>query len=172
MQVAVRRDAIQIDSDSDDDEPCGSFSTNSENGNELLQFALLEHDLDLLVPAVVAEKTEPHVPAGIVTDPEVLYQLYLDKVLEVFPDICRDHARLLYDTQLQALGPQRSPRIIEYMSQGVIMQILDSEKYPKQRDTKKKLKRKRSTESNRESESENFEKADRPRLRLEETQEA
>ena len=168
MQV----DAIQIDSDSDDDEPCGNFSTDSENGNELLPFALLENDLDLLVSGVVAEKTESGVTAGIVTDPEVLYQLYLDKVLEVFPDICRDHARRLYDTQLQILGSQRSPRIIEYMSQGVIMQILDSEKYPKHRDTKKKLKRKRSTESSRESENENFERADRPRLRLEETQEA
>ena len=172
MQVAVRRDAIQIDSDSDDDEPCGNLFTDSENGHQVLPFSLLEHDLDLLVPGVIAEKTEPDVPASVVTNPEVLYQLYLDKVLEVFPDICRDHARLLYDTQLQALGPQRSPKIIEYMSQGVIMQILDSEKYPKQRDTKKKLKRKRSTESNRESDSENFEKVDRPRLRLEETQEA
>ena len=170
MQVAVQQDAIQIDSDSDDDEPCGNFSTNSENGNGLLPFSLLEDDLDMLLPGVIAENTGPEVPARIETDPEVLYQLYLDKVLEVFPDICRDHARLLYDTQLQGLGSERTPRIIEYMSQGVIMQILDSDKYPKQRDKKKKLKRKRSTESNRESD--NFERVDRPRLRLEETQEA
>ena len=172
MQVATRQDAIQIDSDSDDEEPCGNISANREDGNELAPFALLEHDLDLLVPRVVAEQPEPNVPAQIVIDPEVLFQLYLDRVLEVFPDICRDHARLLYDTELRVLGPQSSPRIIEYMSRGVIMQILDSEKYPKQKDTIKKLKRKRSTESNRESENEDYGRVGRPKLGIDEAQEA
>ena len=172
MQADVQTDVIQIDSDSDDDDLLGDFYATIRDGNEVLPFAMLENDFDAPIPEAPTQISEPTPSPELVTDPEVLYQLYLDKVLEVFPDICHDHVRLLYDTRVQAFGPQRSTSASEDMSQGVIMQILDAEKYPKQKDTTKKLKRKRSTVSDGERDDDEFATVDRPRLRLQETQEA
>ena len=66
-------------------------------------------------------------------------------VVEVYHDICHDHVRRLYDAHILAFVPQIgiSPR--DQVCQELIMQILDAEKYPKERDRKKELKRKRST---------------------------
>lgn len=103
-------------------------------------------------------------PQIIVTDAEVLYQLYSDKVLEVFPDICRSHLKVLYETHTADLAPQRSQQSNEVVSQAVIVEILDSEKYPKEKDGKKKLKRKRTQDSDGEEDEHNYAKSGRARL--------
>ena len=86
---------------------------------------------------------QPLRPSTITIDPKTRYRLYLDKVLEVFPDISLDHARSLYDTSQQQ--PLHSPD--DDVSQAIITQILDTGKYPKEKDKKKDTKRKRTTGS-------------------------
>ena len=86
-------------------------------------------------------------------EPEVLYQLYLDDILEVFPDICLDYAKELFDTQIQQFPPDGTVACIKFLSERVASQIIEKEdSYPKESAKRKKLKRKRS--SSRESDSE------------------
>ena len=72
------------------------------------------------------------------------FQDCLGRVVEVFPDICHDHVRRLYDTQVLAFVPQTTISPQDQISQLLIVQILDADKYPKERDRRKELKRKRS----------------------------
>ena len=101
-------------------------------------------------------------PPAIVTDPKILYQLYLDKILEVFPDICLDHARSLYDARCRGDQEYQVDGSDDDISQLIIMQILDAGKYPKEKDKKKKLKRKRSSESGSDGEEAEWLDPDRP----------
>ncbi|MCJ1476761.1 hypothetical protein MMC13_005430 [Lambiella insularis] len=158
---AAPREIIEIDSDTDDDENAfgpfldlaaidqafpgvpdyrGSDSSDGEQGS-----------------APVTNVTAPAPVEGLsvtITDPELLYQQYLGKVLEVFPDVCRSHLKLLYDTHTADLAPNRSKQANDQVSQAVIVQILDSEKYPKEEDRRKKLKRKRTDDADGEEEEE------------------
>lgn len=68
----------------------------------------------------------------------------LGRVVEVYPDICHDHIRQLYDTQVLAFVPQAGLSPQDQISQLLILQILDTDKYPKESDRRKELKRKRS----------------------------
>ena len=108
----------------------------------------------------------------LIADPGVLYQLYLDKVLEVFPDVCRDHLNTLYNAQLEGFGAERTATANDDLSQAVIVQILDSEQYPKESDRRKMLKRKRRAGSNSESEDEEYTAPGRSRATVKEIQEA
>lgn len=106
------------------------------------------------------------------TDPKELYQLFQNKILEVFPDICLDYIRLQYDAQAQAFGPQMSATPHEDMSEGIIRKIIDMESYPKQNDQRRKLKRKRSNDAEDESQDLEWMAKDRPVAVTAEIQEA
>lgn len=72
------------------------------------------------------------------------YDLCLQNVLDVFPDISHDHVKALYDSHpTDALSPDAVP-----LSEEIISQILDTGKYPKERDRQNELKRKRSEMGN------------------------
>ncbi|KAL8769461.1 MAG: hypothetical protein Q9209_004522 [Squamulea sp. 1 TL-2023] len=67
------------------------------------------------------------------------YDECIQKVLEIFPDVCHDYVRSLYDRYPpNTLSPDGIPR-----SEQIISQILDGVKYPKERDRQNELKRKR-----------------------------
>ncbi|MCJ1384544.1 hypothetical protein MMC17_007661 [Xylographa soralifera] len=174
------REVIEIDSDTDSD---------TENGaNPFAPFFDLE-TIDQAFPDIPdyagyessnAEQTAlPHRIATedayrpvLITDPEVLYQLYLDKILEVFPDVCHDHLRTLYDTNAAAFPVERSQLVDEELSQAVIVQILDAEKYPTEKEKKKKLKRKRAEGSDGEEDEVNYTRPSRPKITAAEIQDA
>lgn len=68
----------------------------------------------------------------------------LGRVVEVYPDICHDHVQQLYDVQIKSFVLQAGVSPLDQISQLLILQILDADKYPKERDRRKELKRKRS----------------------------
>ena len=65
---------------------------------------------------------------------EMSYKFCLQGVTEVFPEICHEHVRHLYDQHHMSLT------FDEDVTQALIEQIMDSGKYPKERDRLKKLK--------------------------------
>lgn len=75
------------------------------------------------------------------------YDLCLIEILELFPDISHDHVKHLYDSELQGSGHNRTQTLL---LQHLIDKILDSGKYPKERDRLKELKRKRYLDSDEE----------------------
>ncbi|KAL8828722.1 MAG: hypothetical protein Q9191_002430, partial [Dirinaria sp. TL-2023a] len=75
------------------------------------------------------------------------YNSCLVDILELFPDISHDHVKQLYDSELQGSGPNRTQTSVV---QHLIDQILDSGKYPKEKDRLKELKRKRYLDSDEE----------------------
>ncbi len=70
------------------------------------------------------------------------YQVCLHEILEVFPDISHEYVQQVYDKDIEAVGPYG--RHHNTMAQKLIGEILDSGKYPKERDRVRELKRKRS----------------------------
>ena len=118
------------------------------------------------------ETTEAALQPVVITDPEVLYQLYQDRVLEVFPDICHDYLKELYDTHTAGFAAERSQLVNEELSQTVIMEILDAEKYPTENDKKKKLKRKRTEGSDDEEEEFQYTRPNRAKITAAEIQDA
>jgi len=91
-------------------------------------------------------------------DPE---QACLEKVLEVFPDIDHEHVRQLY--QARPLVPEGSA-LIENASEELILKILDGGVYPKEKERRSELKRKRATSAgSSEGETAAWEAADRER---------
>ncbi|MCJ1282927.1 hypothetical protein MMC26_002253 [Xylographa opegraphella] len=180
----VPREVIEIDSDTDSDtfnrsNPFAAFFDletidqafpdipdypSHENGD-------VEQTALPLRTATEAASEAAYQPV-LITNPEVLYQLYLDKVLEVFPDVCRDYLRTLYDGQAAAFPVERSQLVNEELSQAVIVQILDAEKYPTEKEKKKKLKRKRAEGSDSEEEEKNYTRLSRPRITAAEIQDA
>jgi len=85
-------------------------------------------------------------------DPEDCYKLFLRKILEVFPDYCRDQLKELYGARfVDGQGP-RSRAAVKEVAVEIILQIVQTDKYPKETDRKKNLKRKRSAESDIEEE--------------------
>ncbi|KAI9782754.1 MAG: hypothetical protein M1835_003946 [Candelina submexicana] len=65
----------------------------------------------------------------------------LDRILEVFPDICHDHIGQLYENRPAEIDVGNDP------SSALILKILDSGTYPKEKDRKIDLKRKREEEA-------------------------
>ena len=75
------------------------------------------------------------------------YGLCLTEILELFPDISHDHVEQLYNSDVQRFsghGMQNS------LVQHLIEKILESGKYPKEKDRLKELKRKRYRDSDEE----------------------
>ncbi|MCJ1435209.1 hypothetical protein MMC27_004581 [Xylographa pallens] len=177
--TTVSREVIEIDSDTDSDlenggNPFASFfdlATIDQAFSDIPDYTGYESsDVEqTALPHWTA--TEPAYKPVLITDPEILYQLYMGKVLEVFPDVCRDHLRTLYDTHAAAFPVERSQLVNEELSQAVIVQILDAEKYPTEKE-KKKLKRKRAEGSDDEEEEKNYTRLSRPRITGAEIQDA
>ncbi|KAL8785457.1 MAG: hypothetical protein Q9195_008634 [Heterodermia aff. obscurata] len=101
-----------------------------------------DFDGDVINPALLNMEDPPGLPHG--SDMEIQvpgFDSCLEKILEVFPDISHEHCREIYDAQM--LSPVEGQPI----AQTLITQILDKEKYPKEKDRQKELKRKRLTSS-------------------------
>ncbi len=75
------------------------------------------------------------------------YERCLLEVLELFPDISRDHVKILYDAKTQRDRAESPPSTIV---QDLIETILEKDKYPKEKDRLNDLKRKRSKDSDQE----------------------
>ena len=95
------------------------------------------------------------------TDPNVLYQIYLDQILGVFPDICLDHIKKLFNAHIRA-GNDQSAITANDFSQAIITQILDTGRYPKEKDKRRDLKRKRPTKEESDDEGIKWTSPDRP----------
>ena len=149
QNLPVPREIIEIEDDSTDEDDAWRHFVTLEDDDALAY--LPQNSTDIETPPLDAALSSALVspsldnPYSPVTDPEILYLLYFEKVLEVFPDICHEHIRLLYNARTRAFGEQQSAAPQDDISQGVIMQILDTGKYPKEKDKKKELKRKRSS---------------------------
>ena len=156
MQAVQHREVITID-DSDSEPEDDLHLDNAQLVNQFYQFdqnaqqqlfdgiiGQLPDPVDPVSLEVLPE--EPTAPVVEQPDPAALYQAYVSKVLEVFPDICLKHVQQLYDAHTQADGEQRFAAQEDDISQHVITQILDGGKYPKERDTRRALKRKRESE--------------------------
>lgn len=99
-----------------------------------------------LTPAAHSSGTRP------VTSP---YGTCLAGLLEVFPDISREHVQSLYNN----LNLQDSP-FAQTAAQVLIEKVLDGGKYPKEKDRIKELKRKRSDKNSDEEEAARWKYAD------------
>ena len=149
--LPIPREIIEIEDDSSDEDDAWRQLVTLED-NDAFDY-LPEDSTDAETPALntalplapVSPSLDSPYPS--VTDPEILYLIYFEKVLEVFPDICHEHVRLLYNARTRAFGEQQSAAPKDDFSQGVIMQILDTGNYPKEKDKKNELKRKRSSRS-------------------------
>lgn len=108
----------------------------------------LDSDLDgdFIDPAFLNMGNTVGTPLGPQMDVDVFqgYEACLQEVLEVFPDISRDHVQQLYDAQMPV------PMDGQTIPQHLISQILDKGKYPKEKDRLKELKRKRFVDSDEE----------------------
>jgi hypothetical protein len=155
---AMPREIISIDSDDSEDEQddviLSSDSEGPDDRRSPFYVDLSTSDADVpaanlfgienahtnVEPSYVASEAE-----AVAIDPESLYADCLNRVLEIFPDICRDHARNLYDSQMAILGTQPLAGSDGPLSVAIIQQILESkDEYPKETAKKKKKKRKRS----------------------------
>ena len=83
------------------------------------------------------------------------YETCLAELLEVFPDISREHVQSLYNN----LNLQGSP-FAQTAAQVLIEKVLDGGKYPKEKDRIKELKRKRSDKNSDEEEAARWKYAD------------
>ena len=177
MQVATsdaetEPEVIDISSDSDndednDDDDASVVETDAELFNHYLNLPLDDFNAFLDLPYSPSENLNgaPEGPAEdprpVITaspappvrrpDPEECYKLFLGKVLEVFPDHCRDKLKKLYDAQIAAEQGSKSRLSVEEFAVEVILEIVQSKTYPKETDRRKNLKRKR-TESDNEDE--------------------
>ena len=168
---ATEHEVIDIssdtDTDNDGDEDGSTIETDADLFNDFLNLPVddfnpfldpygasenlygepegLDGDVRHIVPA------PPMAPVSR-PDPEDCYKLFLRKILEVFPDHCRDQLKKLYDARfVDGQGP-RSRAAVKESAVEIILQIVQTDDYPKETDRKKNLKRKRSAESDTEEE--------------------
>ena len=83
------------------------------------------------------------------------YETCLVELLEVFPDISREHVQSLYNNLNHQDGPYA-----QTAAQVLIERILDGGNYPKEKDRIKELKRKRSDKNSDEEEAARWKYAD------------
>ena len=101
---------------------------------------------DVMDPALIniddaiVREAGPQMGMDVVQD----YDTCLQEIMEIFPDISRDHVQQLYDAQLL------QPRDGQSLAQHLITHILEKGKYPKEKDRLKELKRKRYVDSDEE----------------------
>ncbi len=165
---------IELDDSSDEEEEYATPLMGSQTGDDsrlaaeddaddhpLPFFLLDEWDFEPFADDfVLNEAPEP-------VDPE---QVCLNRVLEIFPDIDHEHVRQLYKTRpvvAEGAPPNDDP------SEQLIVKILDAGTYPKEKDRRTELKRKRaaSATSSR-GETAAWETADRERATAQYSEEA
>lgn len=76
-------------------------------------------------------------------DTLVRFEKCQKQILDVFPDISLEHLKSLYDACLSR-RLEKVPPAADDLAQELIAQILDREKYPKESERRRELKRKRS----------------------------
>ena len=127
-------DVISI-SDEDDDDPRDEVDKTLRLSNIGDQYGVETMDLDH------SEKA----PSGSLDNSVNLYNMCLVEILEVFPDISQMYVQRLYGQHVALAKP--SDQLEGTVAQLLIDKILDERTYPKEKDTAKDLKRKRSTAS-------------------------
>jgi hypothetical protein len=168
-----RQDFIVINSDSDEDDLFNQFLVRQRDDQlspspDTSRFEIQVNRQDTgsdLAPIL------PWSPPTIIGDPKALYEQCQEKVLEVFPDVCRDHLKTIYDEESILFEAARSAESNDQLAQAVIIKLLESETYPKESEKRKMLKRKRTT-SDEEEEEGRYRSLDRPKLTTQEIQEA
>ena len=124
------RDVIDLDSEDD-------FDLKEDSDNSFFDLYLNEEVSGVHTSPVPGGTPAPSssVPPTTVSP----YNTCLAEILEVFPDISREHVQSLYDK----LNHQNDP-YAQTAAQALIEKVLDGGNYPKEKDRIKELKRKRS----------------------------
>ena len=140
------RDVIDLLSEEDSDD--------QEDGDNSFFHNFLNEEVSSLHHSPVPSRTPaPHFSGTrTVVSP---YESCLAELLEVFPDISREHVQSLYND----LNHQDSP-FVQTAAQVLIEKVLDGGKYPKEKDRIKELKRKRSDKNSDEEEAARWKYAD------------
>ncbi|MCJ1245416.1 hypothetical protein MMC30_002620 [Trapelia coarctata] len=170
-EAASEREVIDISSDTDGDGDDSVIETDADLFNHYLDLPVDDFNdfnpfLDLPYgpfenpfenlngePEAPVEDARPVIaapPAPPVSppDPEESYKLFLSKLLEVFPDHCRDGLKKLYDSRFTDGESPKSRTSVEEFAVEVILQIVHADKYPKETDRRRNLKRKRAESDN------------------------
>ena len=146
------RDVIDLlseeDSDGQDD------SDGQEDSDDFFFNNFLPDDVSAVhIPPVPGQTLTPYLSATRTTVSP--YDTCLAEVIEVFPDISREHVQSLYNNLNHEDG-----QYAQTAAQTLIEKVLDGVKYPKERDRIKELKRKRSDRNSDEEEAARWKYAD------------
>jgi hypothetical protein len=79
-------------------------------------------------------------------DSEALYKSVLDRVVDIFPDICHNYLRSIFEERTRQLMGELHPTTLDQVSQDIITIVLGKDTYPKVL-AKKDHKRKRASSS-------------------------
>lgn len=123
-------EAIDVASDSDDSMEFGGYRTSSDIEEGVEAIRINRHEL---APGIGGSSARNTIGS---------YEICLNEILEVFPDISREHVQQAYNKHMEALGSYQ-PQVAT-IAQTLIEKFLDKGAYPKERDRIKELKRKRS----------------------------
>ena len=110
------------------------------------------------IPGSHSSPVPERTPAPYSSDPRPVissFETCLAELLEVFPDICREHVQSLYNKLNRQDGPYA-----QTAAQVLIERILDGGNYPKEKDRIKELKRKRNDKHSDEEEAARWKYAD------------
>ncbi len=151
MAGRTQRDAIDVDSDSDDLVPYGDYLASSDIEDGVQSIEINRND-----PA--PRPAAPGPDRSGVRNMFDSYETCLKEILEVFPDISIDHVQQIYNKHTQILGPYQPQEVT--VAQTLIEKISDKGTYPKERDRIRELKRKRSQGNTDEEEAARWKYAD------------
>lgn len=135
------------------------LSEDEENdGEDYSDNSFFENFLDEDVSGVRISPVPIRTPAPYSSETSTVvssYEKCLTELLELFPDISREHVRSLYNGLDQPISLHA-----QTAAQVLIDKVLDGGKYPKEKDRIKELKRKRSDKNNDEEEAARWKYAD------------
>lgn len=139
-------DVIDLDSEEDTDGQEGSDNSFFDN--------YLNDEVSSVHISPVPDRT-PNLYAHGSSAAPLPYDACLAEVIEVFPDISREHVQTLYNNLNHQNGPYA-----QTPAQVLIEKVLDGGKYPREKDRIKELKRKRSDRNSDEEEAARWKYAD------------
>lgn len=146
MDLHHPRDVIDIDSEEDTD------------GQEDSDNSFFDNYLNDHVSGVHISPVPSRTPTLYSSGPPTAvspYETCLAEILEVFPDMSREHVQSLYNDLNHQDGPYA-----QTAAQVLIEKVLDGGKYPKEKDRIRELKRKRSDRNSDEEEAARWKYAD------------
>lgn len=146
MDRHTPRDVIDIDSEEDAD-------GQEDSDDSFFDDYLNEEVSGVHISPVPGRTTTPYS-----SDPHATVSSYdtcLAEILEIFPDISREHVQTLYNNLNHQNGPYA-----QTAAQILIEKVLDGGNYPKEKDRIKELKRKRSDRNSDEEEAARWKYAD------------